>query len=344
SEQLYQALRRVGVPTELVIYPDQNHGIETPSYFKDRYERYLAWYDKYLRPEAATATAAAGAEATSLSGRALFAPALSAERRAALEAQLAEANADFVKDPDGADAIIWLARRLGYLGRYREAIAVLTRGVEKHPDDIRMYRHRGHRYITVRELDRAIADLSAAARLIETRRIPDAVEPDGDPNPQGVPTSTSHFNVYYHLGLAHYLKGDFARALGAYRECLGYSKGSDDRLVATSDWLYMTLRRLGRDAEAAAVLEPITRELKVIENHAYWNRLLLYKGEKDAGALLAASSDAVDVATYGYGIGNWHLYHGRRPQAAEVFRRVVAGEMWPAFGFIAAEAELARMN
>jgi hypothetical protein len=106
----------------------------------------------------------------------------------------------------------------------------------------------------------------------------------------------------------------------------------------------MTLRRLGRDAEAAAVLEPITRELKVIENHAYWNRLLLYKGEKTEGELLGASADAVDVATYGYGIGNWHLYHGRRPQAAEAFRRVVAGEMWPAFGFIAAEAELARMN
>ena len=48
SEQLYQALRRLGVPTELVIYPGQGHGIERPSYQKDRYERYLAWYGKYL--------------------------------------------------------------------------------------------------------------------------------------------------------------------------------------------------------------------------------------------------------------------------------------------------------
>jgi dipeptidyl aminopeptidase/acylaminoacyl peptidase len=51
SEQMYQALRRVGrVETELVVYPDQWHSIETPSYRKDRFDRYLAWYDRYLRP------------------------------------------------------------------------------------------------------------------------------------------------------------------------------------------------------------------------------------------------------------------------------------------------------
>jgi len=49
SEQLYQALRRRGVPTQLVVYPDQGHGIGVPSYQKDRYERYLEWYDKWVR-------------------------------------------------------------------------------------------------------------------------------------------------------------------------------------------------------------------------------------------------------------------------------------------------------
>jgi len=50
SEQLYQALRRLGRETELVIYPGQHHGIRRPSYVKDRYERYLDWYDRFLRP------------------------------------------------------------------------------------------------------------------------------------------------------------------------------------------------------------------------------------------------------------------------------------------------------
>jgi dipeptidyl aminopeptidase/acylaminoacyl peptidase len=49
SEQLYQALRRLSVPTELVIYPGQGHGIRRPSYQKDRYERYLAWYDQWVK-------------------------------------------------------------------------------------------------------------------------------------------------------------------------------------------------------------------------------------------------------------------------------------------------------
>ncbi|HEX6900501.1 MAG TPA: S9 family peptidase [Thermoanaerobaculia bacterium] len=49
SEQLYQALRRLGRETELVIYPGQSHGITRPTYQKDRFERYLAWYDKYLK-------------------------------------------------------------------------------------------------------------------------------------------------------------------------------------------------------------------------------------------------------------------------------------------------------
>jgi dipeptidyl aminopeptidase/acylaminoacyl peptidase len=54
SEQMYQALRSLGVDTQLVIYPNQFHGITIPSYKKDRLERYLAWYEKYLRGAALT--------------------------------------------------------------------------------------------------------------------------------------------------------------------------------------------------------------------------------------------------------------------------------------------------
>jgi dipeptidyl aminopeptidase/acylaminoacyl peptidase len=54
GEQMYQALRSLGVDSELVIYPNQFHGITIPSYKKDRLERYLGWYDKYLKPFATT--------------------------------------------------------------------------------------------------------------------------------------------------------------------------------------------------------------------------------------------------------------------------------------------------
>jgi len=50
GEQMYQALRTLGVPTALVVYPAQFHGLTLPSYRKDRLERYLAWYDRYIKP------------------------------------------------------------------------------------------------------------------------------------------------------------------------------------------------------------------------------------------------------------------------------------------------------
>jgi dipeptidyl aminopeptidase/acylaminoacyl peptidase len=56
NEQMYEALKSLGVPTELVIYPNEFHGIQRPSYQRDRYERYMAWYEKYLKNSGAAAT------------------------------------------------------------------------------------------------------------------------------------------------------------------------------------------------------------------------------------------------------------------------------------------------
>lgn len=49
SEQMYQGLRSLGVPTQLIIYPGQFHGITVPSFQKDRFERYIGWFDQYLK-------------------------------------------------------------------------------------------------------------------------------------------------------------------------------------------------------------------------------------------------------------------------------------------------------
>jgi tetratricopeptide (TPR) repeat protein len=166
----------------------------------------------------------------------------------------------------------------------------------QHPDDARLYRHRGHRYITVRRFDDAIADLSRAADLV--RGTPDEIEEDGAPNEYNIPTSRLQSNIFYHLALAHYLKGDFESALPVWRECMTVST-NDDMMVATSDWLYMTLRRLGRDAEAEQVLEPINSSQRILENTAYHRRLLMYRGEIPPDSLLnVQSADPVQLATY----------------------------------------------
>lgn len=283
-------------------------------------------------------------EAMSLLGRPLVPTPASADSRKVLEENLARAEAVYGRNPDDADATIWLGRRTAYLGRYHDAIEIFSGGIEKHPDDARMYRHRGHRYITVRELDRAVGDLNKAAQLVANR--PDEVEPDGQPNARNIPTSTLNSNIYYHLALAHYLKGDFPRSLDAWRQCLSFSK-NPDMLVATSHWLYMTLRRMNRPDEAQKILDPITAEMDVIENGSYHKLLLMYKGLQNADTLLSSASEGgVDGPTIGYGVANWHFYSGRRDQAVALFRKIVDlhERQWPAFGYIAAEAELARMR
>jgi len=344
TEQMYQAVRRLGIPTELVIYPGQNHGLTKPSYIKDRYERYMKWYDTYLRPEKAAAAAAVRTpEAKGLDGRSFFAPDLSADAKKRLDDNLAAATADFVRNPDDAQNIIWVGRRLAYLSRYREAIDVFSRGVAKFPADARPLRHRAHRYITTRQFDKAIVDFEKAAKLMTGK--PNEGEPDGAPGRRPSPSATLRFNIYYHLGLAYYLKGDFAKALTAYRECMKYSTDNDDSLVATSDWLYMTLRRLGQKAEAEKVLAPIKEGMNVLDNGAYYQRLLMYKGlRKPEEVLDNDEQDPLQIATQGYGVGNFYLVNGDTERAKAIFKRVVAGSQWAAFGFIAAEADLARMK
>ena len=292
-------------------------------------------------PDVAVAPLPEGVEAISLLGEPLYPTEAPDDVAARQAADVAAARADYEADPDDADAIIWLGRRIGYTGHYRDAIEVFSEGTARHPGDARMYRHRGHRWISVREFDRAIEDLSHAAALVEGE--PDEVEPDGQPNERGIPTSTLQSNIHYHLALAHYLKGDFETALQSYEDYFAVTT-NPDQLVAISHWWYMALRRLGRDEEAAAILEPITAELDVIENTPYHRLLLMYKGEIDADELWdPESGDPAGVAV-AYGVAAWHLYNGRTEQAEEMFRRILAGTGWAGFGYIAAEAEIARVG
>ena len=296
-------------------------------------------------PLAAAQTPSRQPEATSLLGQPLYAPEQTPERRAALEKDLADARAALEKDPGSADAAIWVGRRTAYLGHYQDAIKIFTAAIAKHPEDARLYRHRGHRYISVRDFDRAIADLSKAASLVANRT--DEVEPDGQPNAKNIPTSTLKTNVYYHLGLAHYLKADFAAAARAYQQCMEHSKNADMQ-VATAHWQYMTLRRLKRNDAAAQVLLKITPDMPIIENGSYHKLLMMYKGAADADALLAASrAEALDAGTIGYGVANWHLYNGRVDRARAVLSDIVEknrATQWAGFGYIAAEADLARLR
>lgn len=273
----------------------------------------------------------------------IVAPQISVNARDVYTKNFETSKKDFDSDPN-ANNLIWVARRQGYLGQYKEAIEMLTDGIKKYPKDARMYRHRGHRNITLRCFDEAIADLEKAAKLIKGRS--DEIEPDGIPNERNIPTSTLQSNIWYHLGLAYYLKGDFQRAINAYNECEKVSKNSD-MLVATKHWQYMTLRRLGKRDEAFAAIKDVPDELDIIENQDYYKLVRLYKGTASGETLLnefEGADDNVNRASIGYGLGNRLLYHDKPAEAKAIFEKIVAGKQWASFGYIAAEVELGRMK
>jgi tetratricopeptide (TPR) repeat protein len=279
-----------------------------------------------------------GAECRSLSGQPLTPPPVAAEQRAELEANAEAARVRLAAAPTDRDAAIWYARRLGYLGRFRDAIGVLDRAIDDHPGDPFLLRHRGHRWISLREFGRAAWDFEAAVRACRTT--PDEVEPDGMPTAGRPPHSTLHYNVHYHHGLALFLAGDFELAERSWLACLAIC-GNDESRVAVTHWLWCVRRRLGDVAGAKAVVAPIHERMDVVENVAYLQLCRLY-----AGALRRediAERDGSSGSALAFGLAHYDLVHGERARAAAALRQLANSPGWAAFGVIAAEVELQRL-
>lgn len=279
---------------------------------------------------------------TSFLGNELLPRTLKTETKETFEKNLALTKVDFETYPDSLEVIIWYGRRLAYLGQHLEAIAVYSDAIVKFPDSYRLRRHRGHRYITTRKIDQAIADFEQAA--FSATNAPNRIEPDGLPNKLNQPLGNDHFNIYYHFGLAHYLNGRFDKAVSAYSKCLEYSD-NNDLLVATNYWLYMSAKRIGNDDLADAALKQVSAKMKLVENDAYIDLLLLFKGEKSEEELLklATLDDGTLNPTVSYGIGSWYLLNNRIDDARTLFWKTLESPSWESFGYIATEAEINNM-
>ncbi len=249
-----------------------------------------------------------------------------------------KAEQDFKKDPTDIDHIIWYGRRTAYLGKYKSAIQIYTDGIKKHPNEARLYRHRGHRYISIREFDKAVADLEFATTLIEGKE--NEIEPDGLPNAQNIPISTLHGNIWYHLGLAYYLQNEMEKAYEAYLTCRNL-KSNDDNMVSSTHWLYMIQRRMQKEKEAKELLEPINENMNIIENTSYYNLCKFYKALIPVDSLQKSEDAAQDDATQ-YGLANWYFYNGDQEKAEKLIKEILEGKSWNSFGYIAAECDYLR--
>ena len=231
-----------------------------------------------------------------------------------------KAQAALAADPRNVARIIDLGVAQSGARQFREAIATFTRGLEIEPDNALLLRWRGHRYLSVREFDRALADLTRGGGIDSTI-----------------------YGIWYHLGIVQYVRGEFSAAAASFARAQPIAPDPGE-LAGATDWLWMSLGRAGRGAEAKAMLDRRPEQSPPVTN-AYTRRLQLYRGEIGPDAVLTpADTDDVQIATLAYGVGNWYLIRGDKAQARVWFERSVQSGGWPAFGFILSEVELRRLR
>jgi tetratricopeptide (TPR) repeat protein len=232
---------------------------------------------------------------------------------------IARAERALAADPRNVQRFIQLGVAQAGARQMREAVQTFTRALAIAPADPMLYRWRGHRNLSIRQFDAAMADLT-----------------------RGYGLDSTNYGILYHLGVLRFVRGDFNAAADAFARAQPRAPDAGE-LAGSTDWLWMSLQRAGRAGEAAAMLA--RRPDTAATNVAYAKRLRLYRGEIGPDALFAPSDTGdVEVATLSFGLGNWYLVKGDTARARVQFERSIRSGGWPAFGFIASEAELARLR
>lgn len=233
---------------------------------------------------------------------------------------IVKAMAALAAEPRSVARIIELGVAQSGARQFREAIATFTRGLEVEPNNALLLRWRGHRYLSVRDFDRAQADLTRGGSI--------------DP---------SIYGIWYHLGIVQFARGDFAAAAASFERAQPIAPDPGE-LAGSTDWLWMSLSRAGRHADANAMLDRKPESRMPPIDNAYTRRLKLYRGEIGPDAVITpADTEEVQIATLAFGLGNWHLVKGDKAQARAAFERSVRSSGgWPGFGFILSEVELSR--
>jgi tetratricopeptide (TPR) repeat protein len=232
---------------------------------------------------------------------------------------IARAESALAADPRNVEKIVRLGVAQSGVRQYREAIQTFTRGLKIAPNNAVLYRWRGHRYLSTRQFDRALNDLTRGGRLDSTI-----------------------FGIWYHLGIVRFARAEFDSAAAAFQRAQPLAPDASEA-AGTTDWLWMSLARAGHGAQAQALLD--RRPDSAATTNAYAQRLRLYRGQIGPDSVItAADTGDVVVATLSYGVGNWFLVRGDTTAARAWFERSIRSGGWPAFGFILSEIELRRLR
>ncbi len=235
------------------------------------------------------------------------------------------------------DDYIAIGRSLVTVGQFRKAVEKYTEGLARFPDSYKLLRYRGHRYINLRELDNAIADLTRAAALM-----PEA--PEFELDATGKQGASFQHQVWYHIGLYHFLKRDYVKGAEACEKSLATAYVGTDKAGA-SDWLYNCYMRSGQKEKAMAVAKPFTEDFEIDnKDYPYYRRLLLFNGVIQPGELVDATKPPAEMdlndMTKLYGLANFHLYSGDSAAANILYKNVLQANHWQGFAYACAELDV----
>jgi len=234
---------------------------------------------------------------------------------------VARAQKALAANPKDVNLIIALGTAQAGIRDMRGAIQTFTRGLDVVPNNPLLYRWRGHRHLSLRELDLALDDFS-----------------------KGLKIDSTVYGIWYHLGIVKFVRGDFNGAADAFKRAQPRAPDAGE-LAGSTDWLWMSLSRAGKGAEAKAMLARRPDSLKTDPEYGYTKRLRMYRGEVTPEKLITKTDTAdVQAATLNFGLGNWYLIKGDTAKAKVAFEKSIASGGWPGFGFIVSEAELKRLK
>ena len=239
---------------------------------------------------------------------------------------VARAKRAVASTPANFDSLIALGLAQSDIRQYREAIVTFGKAIAVAPRNGLGYRWRGHRYLSIHQIDSAYNDLTRGSQI-----------------------DTTIYGIWYHLGIARYARGDFAAAADAFQHARPKAPNTpdDEEYIGSTDWWWMSASRAGKPDLAREALTSMRPDstLTVGRGTAYMQRIRLYRGTiRPEQVFTPADTQDVQVATLAYGLGNWYLVQGDTVHAREYFNRAIASGGFPAFGFIAAEADLKRLG
>lgn len=256
--------------------------------------------------------------------------------------RLVSAQRRALAQPANDAATILLGRRTAEMGRYREALAIYSDGLELDWGDARLFRRRGELLLLLREPDEAVKELKRAVKRAATA--PTAREFTETDAGEFIGTGVLHASLLL-LGIAHHIRGEPREAIVALAEAARLATEPDEITAATA-WLYLALRRANRLREAAAVLAALPGDFGVTLRKPELRLLLALRGDLPFDSLrreIATTSDRSIELLYLYGLAVTLESSGQADESRALLDEIRRNDFWGDLVAVAAEADLARL-